>query len=174
MYINSMNLVLIAHNIRSVHNVGSIMRTCEGLGVDRLYLTGYTPYPELDKDSRLPHISQKMTREIEKTALGADKTLDWEQSDDIFQVIDQLKVGGYEIVALEQTPTAIELAVFMPAANTALIIGREVEGSEPEVLEKADKSVHIPMARAKESFNVAVAASIALYQLKHKADGLFT
>jgi len=166
-----MDLVLIAHNLRSAHNVGSLLRTAEGLGINKVYLTGYTPYPKTKNDSRLPHLASKISARITKTALGAENQLDWQQSDDIFEVINQLKEDGFEIIALEQTPEAEPLSDFEPAAKTALIVGREVEGIEPEVLAAADRTVEIAMHGSKESFNVAVAAAIALYQIKHKGDG---
>ena len=169
-----MDLVLIAHNLRSAHNVGSLLRSSEGLGVDKVYLTGYTPYPKTKDDTRLPHLAAKVSARIAKTALGAENQLDWQQSDDIFEIIARLKDDGFELVALEQTPAAEPLNDFQPSAKTALIVGREVEGIEPEVLAAAARAVEIIMHGRKESFNVAVAAAIALYQIKHKGDGHLT
>lgn len=161
-------LIIIANNLRSSHNVGSLLRTCDGLGVSKLYLCGYTPYPMEKNDSRLPHIAQKIDRQIIKTALGAEKSLAWERHDSALDVIVRVRESGYEIIALEQTSTSIDLDAFKPGCLTALVIGREVDGLESEVLEQCDRAIEIPMLGKKESFNVVIAAAIAGYVLKHK------
>lgn len=158
-------LVLIAHNVRSCHNVGSLLRTADGLGVNKVYLTGYTPYPTQKGDKRLPHLSAKIQKQIDKTALGADKTVEWEHQSDIFALIKDLKRQEYTLTALEQADNSIALNQYKPESKTALIVGREVEGIEPEVLEIVDKILEIPMFGQKESFNVAQAAAMALYKL---------
>jgi|SRR5665213_2347107 len=158
-------LVLIVHNIRSTHNVGSLMRTSDGLGVLEIYLTGYTPYPKEADDARLPHLADKITRQISKTALGAEQTISWQHSEDVFNVISSLRSEGYQMLALEQTAEAVDLPLFKAEEKVALIVGREVEGIEPEVLAEADAHIEIKMRGKKESFNVAVAAAIALYNL---------
>jgi 23S rRNA (guanosine2251-2'-O)-methyltransferase len=162
-------LALVVHNVRSCHNVGSILRSADAFGVEEVFLTGYTPYPALKNDSRLPHLAAKISRQIHKTALGAEETLNWRQESDVFSLINQLRQDGYAIIALEQTPEARNLADFSSLKNTALIVGREVEGIEPEVLKVTDEAVQIPMLGQKESLNVAVAAAIALYHLKPRA-----
>ncbi len=159
-------IILIAHNVRSCHNVGSLLRTAEGLGVKRVCLTGYTPYPLAEHDSRMPHIARKLHAQIHKTALGAEEMIEWQHAEDVESVLNELKDTDYEIVALEQTERSVPLPSFRPKAKTALIVGREVEGIEPEVLGHCDKIVEIPMAGKKESFNVASAAAMALYQLR--------
>ena len=158
-------IVLIVHNIRSCYNVGSLLRTADGLGVDKVYLTGYTPYPATVADQRMPHLAQKIDRQIHKTALGAECSVAWEHDSDITTVIHQLKLTGFAIVALEQAAASIPLHTYRPLERTALIIGREVEGVEPEVLALADTIVEIPMHGQKESFNVSIAAAVALYRL---------
>ena len=158
-------LALIAHNLRSAHNVGSLLRTAEGLGIDKVYLTGYTPYPWSDDDERLPHLANKIDKQVAKTALGAEKFVAWEHRADIDSLIQGLKRSGVQIVALEQAPQAVELQAFKPKPKLALIVGREVEGIEPDVLELCDQIVEIPMKGQKESFNVVQAAAIALYQM---------
>ena len=163
------HIVLIAHNLRSCHNVGSLLRTTEGLGIEKVWLTGYTPYPALEDDQRLPHESQKITKQIHKTALGAEEHQPWQHADDIATVIDQLKHDGYKVVALEQTDQSVPLQTFTVPDRIALIVGREVEGVEAEVLARCDGSVEIPMSGKKESFNVAVAAAMALYHLTFAA-----
>lgn len=157
------DLVIIAHDIRSTHNIGSLMRTAEGLGVQKLYLTGYTPYPEALEDERLPHIRLKLSRQIRKTALGAENSLDWEYCKDVSSVINKLKQSGYTIAALEQSPDSLNITRYKSPDKLALLLGREVEGIEQELLNLCDITLEIPMKGTKESFNVTEAATIAMY-----------
>jgi len=142
------------------------MRTAEGFGVKHLYLTGYSPYPEPPKDKRLPHIRAKLTRQIHKTALGAENTLDWSHETDITTVVTQLRSDGYTIAALEQTPDSVNLAVYDPPLKIALLVGNEINGLDQSVLDSCDVRLQIPMFGAKESFNVTVAAAIGLYHIQ--------
>ncbi len=160
-----MYLVLIAHDIRSCHNVGSLLRTAEGLGVKGVYFTGYTPYPMSSADTRLPHIARKLTAQIHKTALGAEDMVHWEHEADVLQIIKSLRSDGYHIAALEQTAESIPLPDFKSPQKLALLLGREVEGIEPELLKHVDTTLEIPMRGHKESFNVVQAAAMAMYQL---------
>lgn len=160
-----MHLVVIAHNIRSAHNVGSIFRTCEGFGVDTLYLTGYSPYPKVANDSRLPYIVERLERKISKTAIGAEALVPFEQEADVTVLLAQLKKAGYQIVGLEQVPEAMPLNQFQPSARCALLLGEEVEGVPKDIQPFCDAFVEIPMYGQKQSFNVSVAAGIALYGL---------
>jgi len=161
------DIVVIAHDIRSTHNIGSLLRTCEGLGVKQVYFTGYTPYPALPaNDPRLPHLSAKLTRQIQKTALGAEALVPWTHLDDVAGCIAQLHASGYQIVALEQAEGSVALPDFQPPVRVALLLGREVEGIAPEVLALCDQTIEIPMFGQKESFNVVQAAAMALYQLR--------
>src|SRR5580765_8790609 len=100
------DIVLIAHNLRSCHNVGSLLRTAEGLGIAEVYLTGHTPYPTEPSDQRLPHLRAKIDKQISKTALGAEQFMTWSHQDAIDSLIAELKQRGYIIVAIEQTPGA--------------------------------------------------------------------
>jgi 23S rRNA (guanosine2251-2'-O)-methyltransferase len=159
------SVVLIAHNLRSCHNVGSLLRTAEGLGLDTVYLTGYTPYPILPHDKRMPHIANKIHRQINKTALGAEDSLKWIQNEDISPIINDLRQNDYIIVSLEQT-NAIDITTWMPPEKIALIVGRETEGIEPEILKMSDVIVEIPMSGKKESFNVVQAAAMSLFYCK--------
>lgn len=161
------DIVLIAHNIRSCGNIGSIFRTCEGMGVKKLLITGYSPYPKQKNDKRLPHISEKLTRQIEKTALGATENQEWQYVKEIMPIIKKLKEQNYMVVALEQTKDAINLVNYKAPNRIAIVVGREVEGIEPEILHIVDQTIEIPMQGKKESFNVAVASAIALYQLTY-------
>ncbi len=162
-------LVVIAHNLRSAHNVGSLLRTAEGLGVGKVFLTGYTPYPLSDGDGRLPHEAAKVHKQIQKTALQAEVSLDWQHSDNIESVLSELKGQGYAVVAVEQAEDSVKLSSFVPPDKLALIIGREVEGIEPEVLTLCDHILEIPMFGQKESFNVVQAAAMALYHCRFYA-----
>lgn len=154
------------HNVRSAHNVGSILRTADGLGVDEVIFTGYTPYPAGKNDQRLPHVQSRISSQIAKTALGAEKAIRWSHFDDINDCLERLAANGYEVTALEQTPGAIPLNEFEPSGDIALVVGNEVEGLDRAVLDKIDRHTHIPMAGAKESFNVSVATAIALYHIR--------
>lgn len=158
-------IIVIAHNIRSTHNVGAIFRTCEGFGVSQLILSGYTPYPLLANDSRLPHIAAKVTKDIHKTALGAEDLVSF-----IHQVepdFDALRANGYTVVGLEQDKKAILLPEYSPPQKVALLLGEEVHGIPTGLRAVCDQLVEIPMYGQKESFNVSVATGIALYGLTH-------
>lgn len=161
------SIVLVVHNVRSTHNVGSMLRTADGLGIFEVYLTGYTPYPLSKDDTRLPHMAVKTDRQIHKTALGAEKSMVWHHEPDINKLLNELRVQGYRLVALEQTDKAIDLRKLKPSAKIALIVGSEVGGLDKFVMDMCDADVHIPMSGKKESFNVAVAAAIALYHLQY-------
>ena len=130
-------ITVIAHNIRSTFNVGSIFRTCEGFGVERLILSGYTPYPDLALSRQAPNCAY-----IEDEICQNDQRL---------------------------PPTSVMLPDFRPPEEFALLLGEEVNGINPELLGQASTIVEIPMFGQKESFNVSVAAGIALYELAKAA-----
>lgn len=158
------SIILIAHNLRSCHNVGSLLRTAEGLGAAKVYLTGYTPYPMGQADDpRLPHEALKLTKQIHKTALDAENQIDWEHRPDVIDLIQSLQADGYTVMAVEQAPGSVPLPDFAVPQKIALLMGREVEGVEPEVVEACNGALEIPMFGHKESFNVAQAAAMALY-----------
>jgi tRNA G18 (ribose-2'-O)-methylase SpoU len=159
-------LILIAHNLRSAHNVGSLLRTAEGLGVAQLFLTGYTPYPSHPGDSRLPHITATLDKQIAKTSLGAEAMIPWSHKADLSILLASLTQHGYLVAGVEQAPHATPLPDFKPPEKLALIVGREVEGLEPEILAACDQVLEIPMLGRKESFNVAQAAAMALYHCR--------
>ena len=142
------------------------MRTAEGLGVNKIYLTGYTPYPITNNDPRLPHISVKLTAAIQKTALNAQDTLNWEYEEDVFSVISRLKSDGYTLCALEQTAAAISLNTYKVPDKCAMLLGSEVTGVDHELLELCPVHLYIPMFGKKESFNVVQATAMALYHLR--------
>ena len=157
-------LVLIAENLRSLHNVGSLLRTAEGLGCQKVYLTGYTPYPKQPNDSRLPHESARLTRQIHKTALGAENIATY--SHDIEPLISKLKKDGFEVIALEQDPNSVDITSYNPPDKCALIVGNEVSGVSSETLKQSDTCLEIPMLGKKESFNVVQSAAMALFYLR--------
>jgi tRNA G18 (ribose-2'-O)-methylase SpoU len=160
------DIVVVAHNLRSTHNVGSLLRTAEGLGVSRVILSGYTPHPEHEHDRRLPHEAAKTARQINKTALGAEDMVQWDYHHEILPVLAKLKKAGYAIAALEQTEDARDLNKYHPPEKIVLVLGREVEGLDPEVLEVCDVALEIPMFGRKESYNVVQAAAMALYHCR--------
>lgn len=160
----SMNeIILVLHNIRSTHNVGSLFRTADGLGVSRMILSGYTPYPVTENDTRLPHISRKLTDQIHKTALGAEMTVPFDRYDELDLIA--LKQRGYTVVGLEQDESSILLSDFTPPKKVALVLGEEVDGIDQDIRSACDFLVEIPMKGQKESFNVSVAGAIALYSM---------
>ena len=164
-------LVLIAHNLRSAHNIGSLLRTCDGLGVKMLYLTGYSPHPAAPHDHRLPHQVAKVSKSIHKTALGAEESQPWTYVPDVSQVLTELQSHDYVIYALEQSETSLSLPniktdIAGQKRGIALVLGREVEGIEPEVIAQCDHVAEIPMFGKKESYNVVQAAAMALYHFR--------
>lgn len=160
---NMPDITIIAHNIRSTHNVGAIFRTAEGFGVSNIILSGYTPYPKINDDSRLPHIAEKLTKQISKTALGAEAIVPFEYTE--VPPIAELKQQGYRIVALEQDENSIPIADYKVPNKVALLLGEEVEGITAELLSECEDIIEIPMVGKKESYNVSVANGIALYAL---------
>ena len=142
---------VLAHNIRSLHNVGSIFRTCDGAGVSKLYLTGYSGVPP--------------RKEIAKTALGADESVAWEYYKDPLSVVRKLKKDGVQIVSLEKNKKSADISGFKPTYPVCMIIGNEIDGVEADLLKASDAVLHIPMRGKKESLNVSVAFGIGIYQL---------
>ena len=158
-------VILVLNNIRSAHNVGAILRTADGLGVEKVFLCGYTPYPISNHDTRLPHLAHKIDSKIAKTALGAEKSQDWAYVKDIKLTIDSLKNDGYQLVALEQSSQSTDLTNIKPSSKLALIVGNEIDGVDSDVLKDCDITAEIPMRGKKESFNVSVATGIALFYI---------
>lgn len=160
-------IIVIAHNIRSTHNVGAIFRTAEGFGVTRIILSGYTPYPKIIKDTRLPHIAEKLHTQIHKTALGAEALVPFEYQET--PNLAALQAAGYRIAGLEQATTSIALPSYTAPNKIALLLGEEVQGIPEELLRHCEDILEIPMVGEKESFNVSVATGIALYHLSQRA-----
>ncbi len=147
-------VVVILDNIRSTHNVGSIFRTAEALGASTLYLCGTTPTPT-DRFGR--------TRaDIAKVALGAESILPWEYAESTRACVERVRTHGFQIIAVEQDSRAVTLPEFTPPKRVAYILGDEVRGVAPDVLDSADVIIEIPQVGTKESLNVSVAAGIIL------------
>lgn len=148
-------IFILLHNIRSMHNVGSIFRTSDGAGVTKIYLTGYTPCPP--------------RKEIHKTALGAEEFIPWEYHPDPIKLLKKLKRQGVQIVALEKNNQSKNIQQFNANESVCMILGNEIEGVNPEQLELADEVLHIPMHGKKESLNVSVAFGIGVYFLTRES-----
>lgn len=153
-----MRTMVILHNIRSAHNVGSVFRSADGAGVTKIFLTGYTPSP-IDRFGR-------EREEILKTSLGATHTVPYEVVPDIQELITRLTKEGVTLVAVEQTPHAIPYTSYVPKGDTVYIFGNEVTGVEPEILPRASVHIQIPMSGMKESLNVSVCAGIVLFRMR--------
>jgi tRNA G18 (ribose-2'-O)-methylase SpoU len=152
---------LILHNIRSVHNVGSIFRTADGAGVSRILLSGYTPSP-LDRFNQ-------PRKDFAKVSLGAEKTIPWQQTKNFAEAVKLLKKENYFIAAVEQDKRSTPLFDFAPPKNRslALVLGNEVRGISPASLKLCDAILEIPMRGKKESLNVSVSAGIAMFSVFH-------
>ncbi len=168
-----MELVLVLDNIRSTYNVGAILRTAEGFGVSKVILSGYTP--RVHDKTLLPHLRDKLDHEIHKTALGAEDMLDIYSCGDIFQELNNYKNDGWQIVGLENNIGVGEIYELNGDElksklkdKIVLVLGEEVNGISTALYELIDLFVEIPMKGQKESFNVSVAAGIAMYGLINK------
>ncbi len=149
-------LVIILDNVRSMHNIGSIFRTSDGFAVEKICLCGITAQP--------PH------REIEKTALGATQSIEWEYYETVISAIEELKNLGYIIIAIEQAENSLALTDHMPKRSDkyALIFGNEVQGVSDDAMKMADECVEIPQFGTKHSFNIVVSAGIVLWDFFSK------
>ncbi len=163
-----MKLVLVLDNIRSCYNVGAILRTAEGFGVNKVILSGYTP--RVHDKNLLPHLRDKLDKEIHKTALGAEDMLKIYSSDDIKSKLNELKEQGWQIVGLENNIETNKLFALgsngfkkLLSGKVVLVLGEEVHGIDYSLHEIIDLFAEIPMKGQKESFNVSVAAGIAMY-----------
>ena len=165
-----MEMIVVLHNIRSCYNVGAILRTCEGFGVSKVILSGYTP--RVHDAQLLPHLKEKLDKEIHKTALGAEDLLDIYSSGDIITEIEKLHKQGWQIVGLENNISDVPLYALNDIKlknvikdKVVLFLGEEVNGIDNSLYEIIDLFVEIPMKGQKESFNVSVATGIAIYGL---------
>ncbi len=148
-------LHLIAHDIRSAENVGAILRTADSLGIEKVWITGYSPTPE--------------HRKVAKTALGAEASVTWEQVLDVQEVISNVRAEGFRIVGLELDETAKNLVDYKVPEKIALLLGNERVGIPPSLIEKCDELVAIKQQGMKESLNVAIATAIAAFWILNRA-----
>lgn len=150
------SIAVVLDNIRSLSNIGSIFRTCDGFGIGTLYLCGITATP--------PH------REITKTALGATETVQWQHNGSTVEVVRNLQANGFVVVAVEQVENKVWLQGWtqklQPDSKVAIVLGNEVDGVQEEVIAACDYCVEIPQFGSKHSFNVATTAGIVLWELK--------
>lgn len=154
------DIAVILHNIRSLHNVGSIFRTAEVAGVKKIYLTGITPTP-LDRFGRY-------RSQLTKVSLGSEKIVAWEKSGSALKLIGNLKKDGYKVFMIEQSKKSTpyyKMKVRSKNLKVALIVGNEVTGLPSSILKRADKILEIPRRGKKESLNVSVACGIVLFRI---------
>jgi tRNA G18 (ribose-2'-O)-methylase SpoU len=155
------NLAVLIDNIRSIYNVGSFFRTADGAGgISHLYLCGITPTPDNPK--------------VAKTALGAEASVSWSYHRNGWETAVSLQQQGYELWALEGTAEADSLlTTAVPATPIVLVIGNELSGIDPAILDICEKVLVIPMQGRKSSLNVASAFAIAVYWLRYYAQGSY-
>lgn len=151
---NQYTRAVLLDNIRSAWNVGSILRSADGFGFDHAYLCGITPTPENEA--------------VQKTSLGAEEYVTWSHHKDAVKLVHGLKKEGWKVFALEEDKDAVSVSTFSPMKQkvpTVLILGSEVTGVDPGLMEACDEMLFIPMLGQKRSFNVAIAFSIAAYAM---------
>lgn len=158
----SLHLAVILDNVRSVHNVGSIFRTADGAGFEKVYCCGITPGP-LDR-------FKKVRTDFAKVALGAEASVAWEAGESTATVVKRLHLEGWKIFAMEQAKNSVPYFSAPIDEKIALVLGAEVEGVSREVLALADAILEIPMGGKKESLNVSVAFGIVAYDILRKHD----
>jgi len=149
------SIYLILDNIRSLYNIGSMFRTADAFGIEKIYLCGISAYPP-----------NRQMEKIVKTSLGAEKIVPWEYHKQALRLIKDLKSHGVKIIALENNVGAYcntPLQKYKPTYPLVLIVGNEVKGINQNILKIADRIIYIPMSGKKESLNVAVACAIAMY-----------
>ena len=148
-------VIVLLDNVRSLHNVGSVFRTCDAMAIEKLYLCGITAKP--------PH------REIQKTAIGATESVNWEYNEDAISIIHRYKKEGYTIISVEQTSNSTALGNYnWKNEKILLIFGNEVDGVQQKIIDLSDFSLEIPQWGTKHSFNITVSAGIVLWDLKSK------
>lgn len=151
-----MSAIVILHNIRSIENVGAMFRTADAAGVEKIYLTGYTPAP-IDRFGR-------KRKDLAKSALGAEEFVVWEQKENLPILMRSLKKDGYQIIAVEQDQKSIDYKKIKLKEKNVFIMGAEVEGIPKDILKKCDVIAEIQMKGKKESLNVSVALGIVLFR----------
>ena len=153
---NKLPIVIILDDIRSLNNIGSFFRTADAFALEKIYLCGITACP--------PH------RDIQKTALGATESVEWEYNESVIEVIETLKSKKYKVYAVEQTAKSISLEKFKidPSDRIALIFGNEVSGVNQDAIDNSMGSIEIPQFGTKHSLNVSLSAGVVLWHLTHQ------
>ena len=142
---------ILVENVRSVHNVGSIFRSADGFGAEKIYLTGYTAYPPRE--------------DLHKTALGAEDSVPWEYHEDTLKIASKIKESGVKLVLVEQTHKSSNIYASDYNFPLCFIVGNEVDGVSEELASLADTHIELPMRGIKQSLNVSVATGIVGYDL---------
>ena len=145
-------LVMVLDNIRSVHNVGSVLRTADAMRIEAVYMCGITATPP--------------SAEMHKTALGAEDSVKWRYYNDTLQAVSELKAAGYVVLAVEQVEGSLKLGAFKfdPSKRYALVMGNEVKGVRQDVVDACDQALEIPQYGTKHSMNVSVTAGIVMWE----------
>ena len=146
-------IIAVLENVRSAYNVGSVFRTADAFLLEAVYITGYTACP--------PH------KEIKKTALGAEETVDWKKFPNATEAINVLKAAGFKVYAIEQAINSLPLQQvnFKNAEKIAVVFGNEVTGVEQETMLQCDGCIEIPQLGMKHSLNIATAAGVVLWEM---------
>ena len=158
----SLPVAVLLDNVRSLYNVGSFFRTMDAAGAGPLLLTGITAYPK----------PAETKSGIRKTSLGAEETVRWQHAQDPLPLLDRLREQGHQIAAIETSDHSVDLFDWTPNFPVCLVFGHEVDGIRPEVMERCDVHVRIPMLGRKHSLNVATAGGVMLFELLRKYRGL--
>lgn len=162
----SIKIALLLHDIRSTQNVGSILRSADCFGVKHIYFSGYTPYPLINNDPRLPHIANKINSRIAKTALGAEASIPFSvYNNEIDAVSAANKAGFKQFICLEQDSKSIPINKYTLNNDILLAVGNEITGVSHWTLQNAHAILEITQFGKKESLNVSNATAIALYAL---------
>ncbi len=152
-------LVMVLDNIRSLHNVGSVLRTADAFRLEAVYMCGITATPP--------------SPEIHKTALGAEDSVTWRYYEETLQAVNELKAEGYTVLAVEQVEGSLKLGEFSfaPGKRYALVMGNEVKGVQQAVVDACDQALEIPQYGTKHSMNVSVTAGIVMWEVERVNKG---
>lgn len=153
-------LVMVLDNVRSLHNVGSVLRTADAFRIEAVYMCGITATPP--------------SAEIHKTALGAEDSVEWHYFADTLEVVRHLQKQGYVVLAVEQVEGSLKLDAFRfdPSRRYALVMGNEVKGVRQDVVDQADQALEIPQYGTKHSMNVSVTAGIVMWEVERQIGAL--
>ena len=149
-FIPRLPISILVENIRSVHNVGSIFRSADGFGAEKIYLTGYTAHP--------PRV------DLHKTALGAEDAVPWEYYENPANAVDTIKKQGIKLVLVEQTHASQSIYKIDSQFPLCFMVGNEVTGVSESLSKLADVHVELPMRGIKQSLNVSVAVGVVGYE----------